>query len=58
VKIVDFDGNVLAGKTAIAFTWNEPYFGKSEGVPQMPSARKFFLMNNTISNISDENGIA
>ena len=58
IRITDLDGKTLEGKYAIAYSWIEPDHGKTTGSQTLISASKYFTMENTISMVSDDDGIA
>lgn len=58
VWILDFNGKEVPGKYAVMFSWIEPRYGDSTGVPGMIDGRKHFVLSGDVSEISNINGTA
>lgn len=58
VKIIDINGNPIVGKRVIAFSWVEPDFNSFGGAKNSPSYYKMFILENFVSEPSDNKGIA
>jgi hypothetical protein len=58
VIVKDYEGKPMAGKKVIAFSWVQPTLNPRVGKLNSPSNDKVFVLKNTISEVSDENGIA
>jgi hypothetical protein len=58
LKVVGSDGRPLLGKYAIAYSWIEPKLETLEGEDSFITAKKYFSLQNVVSDPYAINGIA
>ena len=58
VQITDFYNRPIQGKRIIAFSWVEPNFEAEVGYKYTPSNKKYLTFKNSMSELSDKDGIA
>lgn len=57
VRVFDMEGNPIAGKYVVAFTWPEPHFS-GKPTPNLIEAHKIGWLKEDVSKKSDANGYA
>ena len=56
MRVLDFNGDPIAGKRCVIYSWIESYHGASEGSETMVDHRKYFVFENSVSGETDSDG--